>query len=109
MTSADVTLTSGEYGPSAYAVCPSGTSVIGTGFYSSLASVGFVEAFSGFVGGYFDNQSLITLTGLHVQAICASVAPYYSSSMRSSAMKSDLHRFKIEVARATAIARSERR
>jgi len=54
--------------------CPPGTSVLGVGFYNSIADVDFAKAYDTFVGASFFNETNVTATGLHVQAICAAVA-----------------------------------
>jgi hypothetical protein len=61
----------GNGSPTAF--CPAGTTVVGSGFTSSVANVGFVEKFGTFVGGFFFNNTGITVT-VEVQAICATVA-----------------------------------
>lgn len=64
----------GSYGASADAVCPSGSTVIGTGFNGPFGAVGgFVKAYGSFVGGFFINESSVTVTG-NVQAICGRVS-----------------------------------
>jgi hypothetical protein len=56
------------------ATCPSGSKVLGTGFYSSIATVGFVKNYGQFVGGIMFNNTGVTANDLHVQAICAQVS-----------------------------------
>jgi hypothetical protein len=53
--------------------CPAGYSVLGTGFDGPFDAVGgFVKAYGTFVGGFFENDSLIPLQA-QVQAICGQV------------------------------------
>jgi hypothetical protein len=53
--------------------CPAGYSVLGTGFDGPFNEVGgFVKAYGTFVGGFFENNSLIPLQA-QVQAICGQV------------------------------------
>ena len=61
----------GAYGGSARAQCPPGEVVIGTGFNGPMGDPGvFVKAYGTFVGGFFVNDSSITVDG-SVQATCA--------------------------------------
>jgi hypothetical protein len=55
------------------AYCPAGTRVLGTGFYNSIATVGFVKSYGTFVGGVFFNETGVTANDVHLQAICAAV------------------------------------
>lgn len=56
--------------------------VIGTGFNGPFNAVGgFVKAYGTFVGGFFENESSITLEG-SVQAICAQVSGGFRRSER---------------------------
>ena len=56
------------------ATCPGGTTVTGTGFFVSIASLGFVRSYGSFVRMAFYNDTGVTATGLHVQAMCGSVS-----------------------------------
>ena len=80
--------------------CPAGTRVIGTGFYNSIATVDFTKAYTFFVGAAFYNDTGVTATGLHVQAICAGGAGVFgaSSAVRASLRSTDLQRFEKDVA-----------
>jgi hypothetical protein len=61
----------GDFGAPPNAQCPAGTTVIGTGFNGPFNQVGgFVKKYGTFVGGFFENDSSITVQG-NVQAICA--------------------------------------
>lgn len=64
-----------DVGPSGSATftaqCPSGQTAVGTGFYSSVADVGFVKIYGSFVGGIMFNDTGIVVRDLHVQAVCA--------------------------------------
>lgn len=53
------------------AVCPAGSAVVGTGFYTSIASVAFAERFGNIVRVAADNESSIVINGIHAQAVCA--------------------------------------
>ncbi len=54
----------GGYGGAPHADCPAGMVVIGTGFNGPFDQVGgFVLAYGTFVGGFFENDSSITLGG----------------------------------------------
>jgi hypothetical protein len=55
------------------ATCPSGYSVLGTGFSAGIGSVSFVIAYGTFVGGFIYNDSSIPVTGVYLQAICGRV------------------------------------
>jgi hypothetical protein len=72
--SAHFSLAPGQYSPNVTANCSPGKVVIGTGYYGSLAETNYVKAYTSFVGGFMVNNSSITLTGLHFQAICASAS-----------------------------------
>jgi hypothetical protein len=75
VTSPELTLAPGQDSPigSLVAQCPAGSTVIGTGFDDGgVTQVGFVEKFGTFAGGFMWNDTGITVTGLSVQAICAS-------------------------------------
>ena len=65
---AQMTVQPGEVnGPQAF--CPAGSSPVGTGFFASIADVGFVKVFGNSVGaGYANNSSIPVDTS--VQAIC---------------------------------------
>jgi len=94
-----IDLLSGYYtAPIAY--CPTGTNVVGTGFYNSIADIGFVESYGSFVGGIFFNNTGVTATGVYVQAICATVTisagPITNSTL---AAQGDLQRFRADKAR----------
>lgn len=60
--------------------CPAGTTVVGTGFFNSIATVGFVRSYGSFVRMAIINDTTIPVSGVTVQAICASVQ---SASLRS--------------------------
>jgi hypothetical protein len=99
--STPVTYASGGYGGSNTAQCPAGTTVVGTGFNAGLSFPGFVKKFGTFVGGFFDNESLIS-TNATVQAICAQLPPG-ATAARATASSAVAHRqFKAAVARMTA-------
>jgi hypothetical protein len=52
--------------------CPSGDTVVGTGFDAAgVGTVGFVESFGTFVGGFISDQSSIPISGVLIQAMCA--------------------------------------
>jgi hypothetical protein len=55
------------------ATCPSGYTVIGTGYNGSAGLTAFVLDFGPFVGGLVANDTNIQLPGVYVQAICAVV------------------------------------
>jgi hypothetical protein len=70
----------GQFGGAPLATCPRGSVVVGTGFNGPFDVVGgFVKAYGTFVGGFFENESSITLTG-NVQAICARVGAAAASA-----------------------------
>lgn len=76
-------LAPGAYSPAnAIAQCPAGKVVIGTGFVSSIANTGFVKAYGTFVGTFMYNNTGVTATDLHVQAVCASASGAVASSAR---------------------------
>jgi hypothetical protein len=52
------------------AQCPSGSTVVGTGFNDGIGDIDFVLKFGTFVGGFVHNDTLITIQA-RVQAICA--------------------------------------
>lgn len=57
------------------ATCPSGYSVLGTGFNDGgIGDVGFVISFGTFVGGFVSNSTGITDNDVYLQAICGQVA-----------------------------------
>jgi hypothetical protein len=90
----------GGYYTAPVAYCPTGTEVVGTGFYNSIADIGFVESYGSFVGGIYFNNTSTTATGVYVQAICATVAtnagPITNSTLTT---QGDLQRFKADKAR----------
>ncbi|MDQ6605153.1 MAG: hypothetical protein M3Z06_01225 [Actinomycetota bacterium] len=54
--------------------CPSGYTVLGTGFSAqAVATVGLVVSYGSFVGGFISNTSGIPLQGIYLQAICGRV------------------------------------
>ena len=55
------------------ATCPSGYTVIGTGYNGSAGLTAFVLDFGPFVGGFVYNDTSVQLTSVYVQAICAVV------------------------------------
>jgi hypothetical protein len=86
--SASVDLAPGFVTTSAWvAQCPAGMRVIGTGFYNSIATIGFVKSYGTFVGGILFNETGATATGVHLQAICAAV-PAGAVLARASGAKS---------------------
>jgi hypothetical protein len=66
------------------AYCPAGSSVLGTGFYSSVTDVGFVSAYGTFVGGIFFNNTGIEVDHIHVQAICGTTGATASAARTRS-------------------------
>lgn len=68
------------------AQCPVGTTVIGTGFYSSIADQGFVKKYGSFVGAFYFNDTSITVTDTTVQAICAAVSGSAAAARASSSI-----------------------
>jgi hypothetical protein len=96
VTGGDLTLPPGTYGGAPIAACPPGSVVIGTGFTGPFDEVGgFVLSYHSFVGGYFENRSLIALTG-HVQAICAQMQG--AAAVRSTP-RLDRRQFEADVAK----------
>ncbi len=92
------------YEVSPVATCPSGTSVVGTGWYSSIAYVGYVKNYGTFVGAYMWNYSGgggPTATGVHIQAICAAVSA--SGSSLSLTKQEQLQQFRADQAAFTAV------
>ena len=85
------------------ATCPAGTSVVGTGSYGSIESFGWVKSYGTFAAGYLWNVSGLTVTGVHIQAICAVVS---TSSSLSLSKQEQLQQFKAD--RATAMAQAAR-
>ena len=83
IVTASVTLAPGVVsGPLAY--CPTGTVVVGTGFYASIAHVGFVQSFGGsFVGGGFINDTGIDVD-VEVQALCAPGSPVATAKVTAA-------------------------
>jgi hypothetical protein len=55
------------------ATCPSGDSVIGTGFNAGIGKADFVIAYGTFVGGFIENSTPIPIQA-HLQAVCGQVA-----------------------------------
>lgn len=89
----------GTYGAPPNAQCPAGTTVVGTGFNGPLSDVGgFVQKYGTFVGGFFANDTNITVSG-NVQAICAQLPP--GAAATRAAHAEDLQRFRDDVAAAT--------
>jgi hypothetical protein len=87
---------SGSYGGAPLANCPAGTVVVGTGFNGPFDEVGgFVLSYHTFVGGYFENDSLISLDG-NVQAICASTGA--SAASIASLHRADLRKWHADLA-----------
>jgi hypothetical protein len=75
--SAQVTIPAGQTSydamPSGFdATCPSGYSVIGTGYNAGIGKADFVLAYSAFVGGFIENNSSISIQA-YLQAIWAQV------------------------------------
>jgi hypothetical protein len=57
------------------ATCPSGYTAIGTGFDAGgVGTVGFVESYGTFVGGFISNDSGVDDDPVYLEAICAYVA-----------------------------------
>lgn len=54
------------------ATCPTGDSVIGTGFNAGIGKADFVIAYGTFVGGFIENSTTIPIQA-HLQAICGQV------------------------------------
>ncbi len=98
---ADLVMAPGQFGGAPLARCPAGSVVVGTGFNGPFDAVGgFVKAYGTFVGGFFENDSSIVLTG-NVQAICAQVGAAAAGASVSSG-----GRFNRDVARAERVAAS---
>jgi hypothetical protein len=56
------------------ATCPAGESVLGTGVnVGGVGSLGFVEAYGSFVGGFVSDQSSVPVT-VWLQGICGQVS-----------------------------------
>lgn len=53
--------------------CPSGYSVVGTGFNADVGKADFVLSYGTFVGGFFENPSSINVT-VYAQGICGQVS-----------------------------------
>jgi hypothetical protein len=90
-------LAPGGFGGAPVATCPPGYAVVGTGFKSSLGSPGFVFSYGTFVGGFFSNDSSITIE-TRVQAICARNSGGGATASRAAGLR----RFKRQVAQAQA-------
>ena len=53
--------------------CPAGYTVLGTGFNAGgIGTVGFVEAYGSFVGGFVNNDTSVPFQ-VHLEAICGAV------------------------------------
>lgn len=87
------------------AQCPSGYYVIGTGFDASIGKQAYVAAYNTFVGGFAYNDTSITITDVHLQAVCAQLAPGASVASASAKRREqnryggNLRRLQAEVAR----------
>lgn len=93
---ATATLGPDGFGSPPNANCPAGTTVVGTGFYGPLGRTGgFVKKYGSLVGGFFVNDSSISVD-IHVQAICAQLPPGVSAASRSK----DRAKFAADVERA---------
>lgn len=55
------------------ATCPSGYSVLGTGFNAGIGRADFVIAYGTFVGGFIDNDTNVPFD-VYLQAVCGQVA-----------------------------------
>lgn len=65
------------------ATCPSGDTVLGTGFNGPFGPTGgFVENYGTFVGGFFDNTSSIALSNVYLQATCGQVPSGFTGFAR---------------------------
>ena len=63
------------------ATCPAGYTVLGTGFSGPFPSTGgFVLDYGTFVGGFFANDSSITVQNVYVEAMCGAVPSGYVGS-----------------------------
>jgi hypothetical protein len=94
---------SGDYGGAPTAHCPAGSAVVGTGFNGPFDAVGgLVKSYGTFVGGFFSNQSSITVSG-SVQAICARTTATVAA--RATRQQGGLAAFRADVTAATAEAR----
>ena len=81
--------------------------VVGTGFNGPFNDVGgFVQAYGTFVGGFFENASLITLDG-SVQAICAQIPPDATVASARN-LRAARSRYTADLTRAIALVRRER-
>jgi hypothetical protein len=88
--SAHIDLPPGGSTPSDWsAQCPTGTVAVGTGWYVSIADLGFAKAYGTFVGGIAFNNSGITVQDVHMQAMCATVS---ASAARTVASRQDAAR-----------------
>jgi hypothetical protein len=97
---ASLILTPGTYGAAPTAYCPAGSIVVGTGWFGPENAVGgFVESYHYFVGGFFGNDSSITITA-YVQAICAQLSGSTSTSTASIAKEKGLYQAELSRARA---------
>jgi hypothetical protein len=86
------------------AICPSGYSVLGTGFNAEgVGTVGFVLSYGTFVGGFISNQSSVTIT-VYVQAICG-VVPSGSSGANARHASSSGAQYQRDVQAALALHR----
>jgi hypothetical protein len=84
----------GTWSPTAQ--CPAGTTVIGTGFFSSIADQGFVEKFGTLVGAFYFNDTSVTATNTTVQAICAAVSGS-AAAARASSSSTDREHFETAI------------
>ncbi|RKQ86758.1 hypothetical protein C8N24_4773 [Solirubrobacter pauli] len=78
-------LAPGQFSPNVTANCSPGKVVVGTGYYGSVAETNFVKAYTTFVGGFMVNDTNITVSDLHFQAICASAGGAVAASAARSA------------------------
>jgi hypothetical protein len=54
--------------------CPSGYTVLGTGYYGDIGKTTSVLNYGGFfVGGFVINDTNVTMTDVHLQAMCGVV------------------------------------
>jgi hypothetical protein len=88
----------GESGGAPTAECPPGYTVVGTGFNGPFpVTGGFVLKFGNFVGGFFANESLVTVEG-YVQAVCAQAPPSaIFSSVRGTSSARAAYRHRLEI------------